>query len=131
MMDLSGNAMPTNQLITVKNTVFRECNANWGGGTAILSIPTFLTRLKSVKRVSFENCTWTQNRGTTGSALAIWEGKYHGAQRKFGFEVDLRSCRFVKNRLEVENTQQLNAAVVSLDAVEVTFTATRASSTTR
>lgn len=121
MMDLSGNAMPTSQLITVKNTVFRECNANWGGGTAILSIPTFLTRLKSVKHVSFENCTWTQNRGTTGSALAIWEGKYHGAQRKFGFEVDLRSCRFVKNRLEVENTQQLNAAVVSLDAVEVNF----------
>ena len=112
----------TNQTITVKNTEFRECNAIWGGGAAVLSVPTFLTRLKNIKCISFENCTWFRNRGTTGSALAIWEGKYHGVQKKFGFEVNLRSCNFTENGIEeIENAQQLNAAVVNLDAVEANF----------
>ena len=124
-MGPSGVAAPTSQTIAVKNTLFRECDASWGGGTAILSVPTFLTRqngLRNVKRVSFENCTWMQNRGTTGSALAIWEGKYHGVQKKVGFEVNLRSCSFIENGFEeVQDTQQLNAAVVNLDAVEINF----------
>ena len=111
----------SHRVVTVRNTVFKCCRATWGGGTAVVSLPNFATLEGSEKKIVFENCTWLKNFGTAGSALAFWEGKYHGVQRKFGLDISLVNCTFFNNFIEGGDLPQLNSAVVNMDAVSVKF----------
>ena len=111
----------SHRVVTVRNTEFKCCRATWGGGTAVVSLPNFAALEGSEKKIVFENCTWLNNFGTAGSALAFWEGKYHGVQRKFGLDISLVNCTFFNNYIEGGNLPQLNSAVVNMDAVSVKF----------
>ena len=111
----------TSWVMTVRNTKFYNCQATWGGGSAVVSLPSYDSHIGSTRTIKFENCTWFKNSGTTGSALAVWEGKYHGVQRKYGLEISVINCQFFNNTIEDEESQQLNSAVVNLDAVSVKF----------
>ena len=119
--ELEDHLNHTNWVMTVRNTRFENCSATWGGGTAVVSLPNFDSHEGINRRVEFKNCTWVKNTGTAGSALAFWEGKYHGVQRKFGLEISLVNCQFLNNTIEDEGRPQLNSAVVNLDAVSVKF----------
>ncbi len=110
--------------VLIKNTRFQKCRGTWGGGTAILSIPLFAPKAIDNKRssVTFTNCTWADNLGNTGSAVAFWEAKYHGVQKQHGLAIAITNCTFSRHRIEYELQSQTNAAVVNLDAVSVNFT---------
>ena len=116
-----GKAIMSRSLsLVVQNTLFSDCSALWGAGAAVLSTPTFIQD-KDERKIRFENCSWIDNTGIIGSALAIWESKYHGVQRQFGLSIELISCTFRNNRFVSEKIAQTNAAVVNLDAVSVDF----------
>ena len=109
------------QSVNVRNSEFYKCRGNFGGGSAVLSIPNFIHQSNQIKEINFENCTWTKNLGSAGCAAAFWEGKYHGVQKRFGININFTDCTFIENRIEFENQPQLNAAAINLDAVAVSF----------
>ncbi len=122
-----GSLLPTespylvrSQTVHISNTIFQNCQGTWGGGAAVLSIPLFIPRsTRNERSISFSNCTWEANHGTTGSAVAFWEAKYHGVQAHYGLRIRMEDCTFSHHSIENELDSQLNAAVLNLDAVSV------------
>lgn len=119
------NAFPLgyiySQDVYIRNTIFRSCQGTWGGGTAVLSIPLLSPQTNRGRSITFTNCSWEDNLGTTGSAVAFWEAKYHGVQKSSGLNVTMSDCNFSRHSIENELKSQANAAVVNLDAVSVVF----------
>ena len=42
-------------------------------------------------------------------------------QKRFEININFTNCNFIENRIEIENQPQINAAVINLDAVAVSF----------
>ena len=117
--------------VVLRDVVFTDCYANWGGGVAVISIPSFAAAQQMTtssaffpqaqlpKKLSFQNCTWRGNTAGVGSAVALWEGKYHGLQSQDGLRTTFMDTTFKSNAPLSTNLH--SSAVVSLNSVESSF----------
>jgi hypothetical protein len=112
-MSFGMSSMPTeidrhidgNIIVTVSNCTFHDCVASWGAGIAVVGSVNLhheTTTESPPASVLVSSSNFTSNNASAGSAIALWNSKFHGSQRTFGVELMLSDDYFSENQRQVD-----------------------------
>ena len=116
-----------NITVSISNCTFNSCVAAWGGAIGIVGSVNFHYDMTSdpgmpPAAVNIASSNFTSNSAFAGSAIALWNSKFHGSQRRFGVELFLYNDYFSENIRQVttipfspgtsDSDTSLNGAVI-------------------
>ena len=95
-----------NVTVTISNCTFNGCVAAWGGAIGIVGSVNFHNEMISDPGmppavVNVTSSSFTSNSAFAGSAIALWNSKFHGGQRGYGVELVLYDDVFSGNIRQV------------------------------